>query len=261
MESEISYKLVFYLGTLGMLVLTSAIIIFVYLYQRKLLKKKIAFQKIEDLLKKQELESAYALMEGQDIERRRIAAELHDNIGSILVTLNMYADTGLSATDQHKKDEMLNRMIYIINKASEETRKLSHRLDSGTLKHFGLKSAIYDLVEVVNKVKSIEIKSSIQLNDEIDNTISFNLYRVIQEMINNTLKHAKASIINLDVSSVGKEYISVIYFDNGIGIGKQQITEGIGLKNIHNRINKLSGELTIESNGKGFNAVIEIPLT
>lgn len=259
-EGELVYRTVLFFGTFGMLFLASTIIVFIYLYQRKLIKKKIAFEEIENLLKQQELKSAYALLEGQDIERKRIADELHDNLGSILVTLTMYADTALSAKDQNKKNELMARIRDIGMQASEETRKLSHRLDSATFSHFGLKTALKDLFQTINDTGAITVNGGISFDNEIENEVALNLYRIIQELLNNTMKHARATSITIDLSKIKEEYISLIYEDNGIGFDTQKISAGMGLKNIRTRVENMSGDISIESNAKGVSFIIEIPL-
>ena len=216
-ESQIGYQTLLFLGTSGMLLLTVGIVVFIYLYQRKLLKKKIAFQEIEDLLKKQELRSAYSLLEGQDMERNRIAKELHDSLENILVTLNMYANAALDSGDAQKKDELIQKAGDFATKASEETRKLSHRLDSVALRHFGLEAAINDLKNAIEETKGLKVGVSVILEDEVDGEMIHNLYRVIQELVNNTLKYAHARQISIDVHQVEKESINLIYKDDGIG--------------------------------------------
>lgn len=243
-----------------MLLLTVTIISFIYLYQRKLFKKKIAFQEIEDLLKEQELKSTYALMQGQDLERKRIAEELHDNLGSILVTLNMYTDTALSTVDMKRKNELINRISEIATRASDETRKLSHRLDSVSLKHFGLKTALDDLVSAIRETRHIKVKSSILIDNSISGEISLNIYRIAQELINNTLKHALSKNISIELHEVANEYLSFIYTDDGIGFNQSQTVLGAGLTNIRARVHKMAGDISIESEDKGINVVIEIPL-
>ena len=259
-KQEIAYRTFVYLGTLGMLLLASAVVLFIYLYQRKLFKKKIAFQEIEDLLKEQELKSTYALMQGQDLERKRIAEELHDNLGSILVTLNMYTDTALSTVDIKRKNELINRINEIATKASDETRKLSHRLDSVSLKHFGLKTALDDLLSAIRETRHIAVKSSILIDNSISGDVSLNIYRIAQELINNTLKHAGAKHISIELYQVANEYLSFIYTDDGIGFNQGQTVSGVGLINIKSRVHKMAGDISIESEGKGINVVIEIPL-
>lgn len=249
-------EIILILGTLGMLLLAFAIVFFIYLYQRKLIKKQLENQEIIDLLQKQEMKTAYALLEGQDKERKRIAAELHDNLGSILVTLNMYADT-LQTKSAKEVPALAKKISEVAQLANEETRKISHNLDSGLLKHFGLEAAIKQLIEAVSTARKIQFKLSIQI-DSVSSDIGLEIYRIIQELINNTLKHANCTKVHLELSQV-EHSLSIIYEDNGVGFRKSEIVAGMGLKSIENRVNKLNGELTIDSSpGKGSTFIIEI---
>lgn len=259
-ETEVIYQSILFIGTFGMLLLTSAIIFFIYIYQRKLIKRKLAFQEIESLLKEQELKSTYALLEGQDIERKRIASELHDNLGSILVTLNMYADTAMSSQDINKKNELLAKVKEIGLQASDHTRDLSHRLDSAALQHFGLKTAIHDLLEAIQDNRSIRCMLNIDLDTDLNKDLALNLYRIVQELVNNTLKHAHASAINLELSIIKNDYVSLIYADNGIGFDHHKETTGVGLINITSRVNKFDGSIKFDSGIEGVSVLIEIPL-
>ncbi len=262
-ESELTYYMILIAGTTGMLLLTIAIILFVYLYQRKLIKRKLAYQQIQDLLQKQELDSAYAILQAQDKERKRIAQDLHDNLGSILVTLNMYADTLGQKQTVEEKNDLAEKISKLALQANEETRNLSHSLDSGTLKHFGLNTALVDLVDAIKEAKEIEINLEIGLQ-KIDNVeVSLNLYRIIQELFNNTLKHANATKISLELTQTQNSHISLIYEDNGIGFDENEVGEkGMGLTNLKLRTENINGHLTIDSNaGKGSTFIIEIEHT
>lgn len=259
-KTQLGYQTFLIIGTLGMLSLAIAVVAFIYSYQRKLLKKKIAFQEIEDLLKKQELQSAYTLLRGQDLERKRISQELHDNLGSMLVTLKMYVDTALTSKSLEKKDELINKASQMVEKASQQTRSLSHKLDSVSLKHFGLESAIKDLKETLLALKGLKMITSVILDDDINAETTHNIYRIIQELVNNTLKHAQAKQVSIDIHQVGQDLISLSYKDNGIGFDIDNVKSGMGLLNIKSRVDKLSGELKIESGSKGTLINIEIPI-
>lgn len=257
MHTGISNEEVLILGTAGMLLLAFSIVLFIYLYQRKLIKKNLENQQIQNLLREQETKTTYALLEGQDKERKRIAAELHDNLGSILVTLNMYADAL-----QTKKPEEMKRLAEKIGEttrlANEETRKISHSLDSGMLNHFGLEAAIKQLSEAVSSIRKLTFDISIQIEENLGSEISLEIYRMIQEMVNNTLKHAKATKIHLELTQMGKS-LNLIFEDNGIGFNRNEINRGMGLKNIESRVQKLNGDLTIDSRiNKGSTFIIEI---
>lgn len=263
MESteSLNLELVLITGTAGMLLLTTAIAVFIFLFQRKLIKRKLAYQQVEDLLHKQELKSAYALMEGQDQERQRIAEEMHDNLGSSLVTLTMYADTFLKSVKDAEQQALAQKVHEIAQKAHEEARRLSHRLDSSVLKYFGLEASLRDLANTVNKSERINVQLNLDLPELLENEISLNLYRITQELVNNTLKHADARNISIAITHVSGEYISYIYEDDGKGILENANTKGMGMRNISSRVEKLNGQLSLDKKGqKGFTAIIEIPI-
>ncbi|MFY0686007.1 MAG: sensor histidine kinase [Cyclobacteriaceae bacterium] len=244
------------IGFVGLIGLIS----FIYNEQRKKRIREENERQIEDLLKKQELKTAYALLEGQDKERNRIAKELHDNISSTLVTLKMFVES--FDTEQLTKDQsgMMDRIADITAKAGEDTRKLSHSLDSGSLRHFGLSVALSDLVEAVNRTGSCQVIYENHLSSKITGEIAHNLYRVVQELINNTLKHARAKEIRLEITGID-DNINIIYEDNGSGFNIKEVKKGMGLKNILSRIDSLDGQITFDNNpGKNMTAIIEIPL-
>ena len=256
MTDSLKTEFVLIWGSLGMISLAFAIVLFIYLYQRKLIKKNLENQQIQNLLAEQEMKATSALLEGQDKERKRIAAELHDNLGSILVTLNMYADT-LQTKAPNEMPAIANKIAEVAQLANEESRKIAHSLDSGMLKHFGLEAAINQLTEAVTSARSIAFNLSLQTK-RISSDISLEVYRIIQELVNNTLKHAHCSKVNLELTQVGNS-LSLIYEDNGVGFNRSEIKSGMGLKNIENRVRKLEGELTIDSSkGKGSTFIIEI---
>jgi two-component system, NarL family, sensor kinase len=249
-------------GTAMMLFLTTVIVMFIYLFQRKLIKRKLAYQKIENLLSQQELKSAYSLLEGQDIERQRIAEEIHDNLGSVLATLSMYAHALQKETVQEEKQKYEARISDITQQAIREVRKISHRLDASALRYVGLTNAIQDLINAVNETGAVKAMTSLQLPATLPAELSINLYRILQELLNNTLKHANASEVSLDITTVDKT-LSFIYEDNGSGFSTDMLEQkGMGLRNITARVEKLNGSISFERKPtNGFSTVLEIPLT
>jgi len=216
-------------------------------------------QKINNLLQQQEVKTAYALLEGQDKERKRIASELHDNLGSILTSLNMFSDALVTKKDTKQIEEIANKISETSHLANEEVRKISHSLDSGLLNHFGLKTAITQLMEAVEASKNIKVELELQIEDHLANETGLEIYRMIQELVNNTLKHASCSMIRLDISHINHE-MSIIYHDNGVGFIPSNVKRGMGLNNIGKRITRLGGGLSIESEPeKGSTFIIELP--
>jgi two-component system, NarL family, sensor kinase len=248
-------------GTAGMVFLAFSVVFFVLLYQRKLQKRKIEFQEIEELLKKQELNATYRLLQAQENERKRLARELHDNLGSILVTANMYIDT--LAINPNQSAEKIGKVSELIQTATAETRKISHSLNSGLLQHFGLAPTLHDLVKTLNDTGKLSVQLRLDISDQcLDQEKSVEIYRIIQELMNNTLKHAKASLIELEVIEHKNNYIGIQFIDNGIGFDSENIqVKGIGLKNIESRLEKLKGRISYHSKpGQGVRIKLEIPL-
>jgi signal transduction histidine kinase len=129
------------------------------------------------------------------------------------------------------------------------------------LHHFGLQTALNDLAEAVRLAKPLSVELNVQVSGEMKNELNLNLYRIVQELINNTLKHASATQIRIEITEIEKEYVNLIYEDDGIGFTFQNENKGMGLKNIQSRVDSSNGQLTIESKpGAGVTVIIEIPI-
>src|SRR5437879_2775916 len=245
-EAQINDILTLVLGTLAMLLMAVAIIAMAFLFQRKLIRKERAYRDIEKLLQKQELQSAYVLIQGQDEERKRIASDVHDNLGSLLATIKIYSDLVVKNKGDENVDNLngqINRLIVIL---IAEVRKIAHSLDSGTLTNFGLDAAIGQLCETITNSGKINVDSIIDVHQlPKDGESSLNIYRIVQELFTNTLKHAQATKIRFEITQLNDE-ITIIYEDNGIGFDVEAAShKSMGLQNIRSRVNRLNGELKI----------------
>jgi len=247
-------------GTLFMVLMTFVVVVFAYLIQKKLILKERAYREIESLLQKQELKSAYALIEGQEQERKRIASEVHDNIGSLLATLKIYSDLVVDREQDSEMSHLNGKINDIIETVTIEIRKIAHSLDSGVLKDFGLKAALEQLCETIQNSGKIKLNCIVDLQTHAGAEASLHIYRIIQELFTNTLKHAKATLIRFEITQLTGE-VSIIYEDNGIGfdITKQEGTT-MGLRNVRSRVERLTGEINIQSSSVGSTFIIEIPI-
>jgi len=246
------------LGTSVMVLMMFTIILFLYLFQRKLSAKAKAYTEIEKLMQQEELKSAYALIEGQELERKRLASELHDNIGGLMATLKIYSDLTLQKSEQSEIQRLNHKINLISDNLSEEVRKLSHELDLRTLSGFGFKVAIQQLCEAISESGKLEVIPVIELQKPVNEHISLNLYRIVQELFTNTLKHAMAICARLEISQIDKD-ITLIYEDNGKGFDIDNISlNGMGLKNIKSRVARINGRLTIDSSSRGTTYIIEL---
>src|SRR5258708_4255337 len=182
-EVQVNDLVTLVLGTASMLIMLVAIILFALLFQKKLIKKERAYRDIEKLLQKQELQSAYVLIQGQDEERKRIASDVHDNLGSLLATLKIYSDLVIKKPAVEEIDRLNEEINELIAMLTTEVRKIAHSLDSSTLKNFGLTAAIEQLCEAITNSGKIKITSIIDVQQPPgDSETLLNLYRIVQEL-------------------------------------------------------------------------------
>lgn len=247
------------LGTSAMLVMVIAIISFAFMFQRKLIKKQKEYAEIESLLRRQELTAAYSMLRGQDAERRRIASDIHDNIGSMLATLKIYSDLVIGKTKEAELLRLSTKINELVEDLTQSVRRISHSLDTGTLINFGLKPALEQLCEALHQSGKIKIDCIVDIEKPMNSEMSVHIYRIAQELLTNTLKHAHATKVRFEISQISDE-VSIIYEDNGIGFDVSTIhTNKMGLNNINTRVHKLQGDIRIQSTPRGSTFIIEIP--
>ena len=232
--------------------------------KNKLMAKEVEFknQEINKLLKEQELKSFAAALEAQDKERQRIAADLHDRLGGLLSTVKAYfsviEDKIINLEEKTKSQH--NMATNLLNKAVEEVRNISHDLHSGVLKNFGLTIALQDLINTIELSGSLKVELQITGDKyPIEASVEVEIYRIIQELFSNTLKHAQANLVTLQIIITAKQ-INIIFEDDGCGFDSSIPHKGIGLENIKSRIENMHGELNIDSRlERGTITIIDIP--
>lgn len=249
-------------GTLSLLSMVIALIIFAFLFQRKLIQKEIAYREIEKLLDDQELKTAYAVIEGQEKERKRIAQDLHDNVGSLLAVLKLYLHNATDLKQPLEVSKVSRKALGVLEEVINESRRIAYELDAIAMKHSGLATAVDQLCQALRDSERIKVNSFIDLECPIQDDLAFHVYRIVQELFNNTLKHANASWVNLHIQIISNAFISVIFEDDGrgydVGLAEKQ---GMGLRNIEMRVNRFTGKMNIESViGRGTTVVIEMPI-
>ena len=221
---------------------------------RKRLEKELASQQLN-----QQKLITETTIEAQEKERNEIGKELHDNINQILATVKIYL--GLLKNNKSDTTELIEKSYGYVNEAIEEIRKLSKALVSPSLGNITLKQAIDDLVNEVNMTKELvmEFHYSIDPAIKIDDKKELMIYRVVQEQINNILKHSHAKKATIDLKSDARKLVLTVA-DNGIGFDKNERSKGIGLQNISNRVEFYSGTINIISApGEGCKFEINIP--
>ena len=246
-----------YLIALAVFLALAIVLVWIYSQRQKAVhslrkkEKDLHNKRINELLLEQEVGSLNAMLDGQETERKRISQELHDRVGSLL-TAAKYAFEG-NGNDPES--------LGLLDNALEETRTLSHSLASGVLAKFGLVAAISDLKDSIESVRDIRMVYKTKgFEGRIDQTIEIDLYRILQELVSNTLKHANADEITIHLEQTSHE-AHVYYTDDGTGFDTTTQADGIGLKNIEARSKKYNGQLTIDSQPtKGMQLTLTIEL-
>ncbi len=259
------------MGTLAVLLIIIIIAIQRYFKFRQgaakeMMKKneEISQQKIVDLIKGNEVSSINSYMEGQERERGRIAGELHDRLGSLLSTVKLHFSSIESTIEQDKEQsESFSFALDLLDNSVEEVRTISHNLSKGVLTHFGLIGAVENLKNAINAAGKIQVKF-ITAGPEFDilPEIEIELFRIIQELITNAIKHSQSEDIFVQLIS-DQEGLSVMVEDHGIGMELTKLkSKGIGLKNLKNRVENIGGDYHIETAiNKGTSVIIDIKNT
>lgn len=210
--------------------------------------------------KKRRLRELKIRLDAQEREKERIAKDLHDYFGARLSTLKLYMQT-INKFDAERIATMTSVAMQMVDSTIIELRHLLFDLNPKKLYKGGLQDA---LTELVNNIKSI-LKFDIDTNFQFDNSIleysiEVSVYRIIQELINNTLKHAKANKITINLLQDKKELI-LNYTDNGIGFEMDEVTKGYGLRNIKQHTLALEACMKMKTAAQaGCECKITIPL-
>ncbi len=231
-------------------------------YRKRQVQNKLQLQ--AEVMKQQEIATS-AVITAEENERKRIAADLHDGIGQMMsaAKMNLSAyESEILFTDENQR-KGYDKIIDMVDECCKEIRSVSHQMMPNALLKSGLASAVK---EFIDKIDSRIIKVNLHtegLNERLDSNTETVLYRVIQECVNNVIKHSGANA--LDISLIkDSDGIAATIEDNGRGftIKDKEKTEGIGLKNIHSRIQFLKGTVDFDSSpGNGTLVAIHVPLS
>jgi signal transduction histidine kinase/Tfp pilus assembly protein PilF len=244
---------------LGLVLVISFIFIF---YRHKDRKDKIiAAQKISQLEEEKKLLAARSIVEGQEEERKRIAKDLHDGLGVLLSAVKMQFSSIKDKSPENKP--LIERATKLLEQASGDVRKISHNMMPGLLTKFGLYEAVEDLFENLDETEGLTAELKIEgETSRLPENKEIMLYRIVQELVNNTLKHAGAKNIKLNLE-VRPNRLNILYMDDGHGfnVKKKLESKSIGLTSIQSRVKFISGELSVKSEpGKGVTFEIWVPL-
>ena len=261
METEVEQKLLLIVvfGTFIVIILIIAIVLFMFMHQRKMLKSKLL---IEQQNSKHRFEMLINMNETQEKERARIADTMHDHVGALLFSAKVQSGILASKSIGEENQSQAANIEELIVLGIEEIRKSIQALSPTLLEKYGFVKAVEEFVRLMNINSSIKTTCTfsgdyISLGQKKEVAI----YRVLQEVVNNALKHSKASVITIKMSQ-NENNLSLNIKDNGIGfnINDQKESNGLGLKNIEHRIFLLNGNVELQSESKiGTNYRFEIP--
>jgi signal transduction histidine kinase len=241
----------------------SLIMIFALLYRNYRHKQGLQLQRIADLETEKKLMAAEAVLKGESQERTRLAQDLHDGLGGML--------SGIKYSFKSMKGQLVmtpenslafERSMDMLDDSIQEMRRVAHNMMPEALVKFGLNTALKDFCQDINQTGALQLSfQSIGLEEAvIDQTTSITIYRIVQELVNNTMKHSGARACLVQVS-LRQPVLSVTVEDDGSGFDAS-LAEGMGWKNIRTRVEFLKGKLDVQSeNKKGTSVHIEINLS
>jgi len=225
-----------------MILLTVFIIIFFVVYQRKLFQQQLQLQTIEAAYQKELLNSGIL---AQEQERTRMAEELHDSIGGLLSATKIYVSNISQELPKEQFQLFKSKALVTLVENIGEVRTITNDLLPQSLERLGVVTATRNLTQKLIDLKQIQVECSANKEERFDKDREKALFRILQELTNNTLKHSKASIVNIDFS-FRKDELTVLYEENGQGFDrpayeKQSDKKSFGLKSMESRVAFLNG--------------------
>lgn len=219
--------------------------------EEKVKERTIALQQAYDEIKE-------AMQKGQTLERKRMAADLHDNLGSLLTAINISLDNINPENLTEREKKIYAGIVDMTENAYTEIRLLSHNLLPEELEKEGLKTALERLIKKMNNGQKINFSLVVNQLNRQSRSIELNMYAICLELIQNIIKHSQATEASISVF----EKSNVLWLeisDNGKGI-KRNVEKGMGLKNIKSRLEDLGGEFFMDNDEKGARFIVSVPL-
>jgi len=201
-----------------------------------------------------------AVIETESNERKRIARDLHDEIGPVLSAINHYFQAYIDAGED-EKFAIQTKLHQVIADAIDEVSRISHNISPHVLENYGLITALNDFIAPLKNSQRIRVDFTSDFSERFELNKELTIYRCITELLNNTMRHANATMITLDITCRDK-VLFAFYTDNGKGFNINRTkSDGMGLNNIRNRVETFGGKLVLKSSLKnGIEVNIEIPV-
>jgi signal transduction histidine kinase len=248
------------LAMVGSFLMVSSFILLYVRNQNKILKQRqqLQFKEIEH-----QKELLQAIIESQETERKRIGQDLHDDVGTALSSLRLTIEMFNPVGEEDNNNKHVKLSKEIIDKVIRDVRYISHNLSPPALSYYGLAAAIEEKTSFINNSGQLTItliNDAEEVLKDISLPVSVALYRVLEELINNTIKHAGATQSIIKIAPTDNALL-VTYSDNGKGMDASSITVGMGMQNIESRLTVINADYVIDTAaGQGFGVSINYPL-
>jgi two-component system, NarL family, sensor kinase len=241
------------------------LLLLLLIYRTYRQRQKLQQQRISELEKEKQLTATEAVLKGEEQERTRLAKDLHDGLGGMLSGIKYSLNTmkgNLIMTAENQ--QAFERSMDMLDSSIREMRRVAHNMMPEALVKFGLDTALRDFCNDINQSGALQLNyQSLGMQGLVlDQTLAITVYRVVQELINNTIKHAGAKQAIVQISKSGSQ-LTVTVEDDGKGFDTKGLnhTGGIGWSNIRNRVDFLKGRLDVDSRpGAGTSVHIELDL-
>lgn len=255
----------------SLILLAVAIIIGYLLYKNTKRKQRIAEQekalaaeRANNILNNQKLAIIDAMVSGQEKERERLASDLHDNIGNTMTSIKFYVEHLEQQLNEEKlTPSLINNLKKLVSEAANKIRGISHEKNTGVFANEGLLIAIKRLAKAIERNHTLTINIwDHGLDKRIENRLELTLFRIIQELLTNIVKHAQATEVSISLTN-HDNILNIMVEDDGIGfhLNDLKLKEGMGLRSIEIRIEKLGGSVEIDSYpNNGTTIIIDIPI-
>jgi signal transduction histidine kinase len=254
-------------AAISALLILLTFILYRNLRHRKRLAKKereLYEQQMGDVMRQSEIRSLDSLMQGQEMERKRVAKDLHDRLGSMLsaIKLQFGALEGRVESVREENKQQYQHVTTLLDDAVGEVRRISHDMLKSSLAQFGLAGALDDLRQALSAPGKLEVEMILfGLEERMEQKVEIAAFRMVQECVSNALKHAKATAITISVTRTTGA-LNVMVEDNGKGFDMSKVNEGMGLGNLRQRAAEVGGAVQFDSRpGHGTTVTIDVPLT
>ena len=256
MAESNSIFLIFSIGTLGMVLLALSIFFFFVTYQKKMLKKQL---ELNEIRAKQQEEILINTITAQEKERKRIAQDLHDEVGAMLSVVKLNVGRIEKKSEEQVAKKLAAETKTYLDEVITQVRRISRSLLPPSLEKLGLFFALEELANWVNKSDQLKIvcwKSGEQFRFDTKKELA--VFRIVQELLNNAIKHSEATSIYINSRFSPYNYLMISVNDNGKGFElNEKMATGLGLKNLESRTQMMNAKFKMKSTpGKGTTAII-----